>query len=235
MDDEWLKLGHWPAPVIPMPTQSDTPHDAQFRQQTHDAVDRCLQSDLAVNTIKTYEALIKTEVAEVSAKLQIDFLAMITEGQFTTVFGALLVSHQEGLRWSRVRSLKAALTQWHRRRQQTCVFDNWTSSMTAFWNGLAKQCSHDTQGKEPIQMEAITQYLELDATSENVATTRNAAMVAVAFFGLRRAAEVLALAMDDIIGNDCKCLSLRVKCQKNDQLGLGQICFIPHIQGMNQA
>ena len=57
-------------------------------------------------------------------------------------------------------------------------------------------------------------------------------MVVSAFFGVRRGAEVVQMTLDDIITQSDSFWELRVKCQKNDPNGLGQLCVIPHIRAL---
>ena len=233
LEEEWRKLGEWATPALPQHVvELDTEDHKAFRDSAHSAITMCLQADLAASTIKTYESLISHEVGLASKNLNIDLLPMITEAQFSAFFGSFLVTHKDELKWSKVRSLKAALVQWHKRRQQKCIFDAWTPTMVALWNGLARHSSHGTRGKGPISFGAVTEYLERDRSSATAAAVRNTAMVAVAFFGLRRSAEVIAMKIKDVVEDDANGINLVVRCQKNDQRGLGQICFIPHILAM---
>ena len=233
LEEEWKKLGEWATPALPQPAgELDADDNKTFRDATHPAIAMCLQADLAASTIKTYESLISHEIGLASKNLNIDLLPMITEAQFSAFFGSLLVTHKDDLKWSKVRSLKAALVQWHKRRQQKCIFDAWAPTMVALWNGLARHSSYSTRGKDPISFDAITEDLERDRSGASAAAVRNTAMVAVAFFGLRRSTEVIAMKLKDVVEDDANGINLAVRCQKNDQRGLGQICFIPHILAM---
>ena len=57
-------------------------------------------------------------------------------------------------------------------------------------------------------------------------------MVAVAFFGVRRGAEVINFKMNNIVDTTGTGIQLKVTCQKNDQNGLGQMCLIPRVKAM---
>ena len=142
------KLGDWVPPALPDPRQSST-NTEDFRAQTMTVISQCMQDELASSTVASYESVIKNEVANASHALDIDILPMVTEAQFFALFGALKAAHGEQLRWSRVRVLKTALVHWHKRRFTQCVFDSWTAPMSAFWNGLSRNCLHDSIGKVP--------------------------------------------------------------------------------------
>ena len=86
--------------------------------------------------------------------------------------------------------------------------------MVALWSGIARQSSHGTRGKDPISFDAVTEYLERDRSSATAAAVRNTAMVAVAFFGLRRSAEVIAMKIKDVVEDDANGINLAVRCQK---------------------
>ena len=118
LEGEWKKLGDWPTPCLPQPSSTDdTEANKTFREATHAAVATCLQADLAASTIKTYESLIRHEVGLACAQLNVELLPMVTEAQFSAFFGSLLVTYKDELKWAKVRSIKAALIQWHKRRQ----------------------------------------------------------------------------------------------------------------------
>ena len=54
----------------------------------------------------------------------------------------------------------------------------------------------------------------------------------MAFFGVRRGAEVVQLRTDDVVTQSDTFWELKVRCQKNDPNGLGQVCVIPHIRAL---
>ena len=60
-------------------------------------------------------------------------------------------------------------------------------------------------------------------------------MVVVAFFGVRHGAEVVGFQLDDISEAQSGALQLRVRCQKNDPIGIGQLCFIPEVTHLGKA
>ena len=132
LEEEWKRLGDWPTPCLPQPAHpDDTDANKTFREATHAAIATCLQADLAASTVKSYESLIRHEIGLASTQLNVDLLPMVTEAQFSAFFGSLLVTHKDDLKWSKVRSIKAALIQWHKRRQQLCVFDERSPTMAA--------------------------------------------------------------------------------------------------------
>ena len=101
-------MGEWATPTLPQPANSlDSEDNKAFRDATHAAISSCLQADLAASTVKTYESLIRHEIGLASTQLNIDLLPMVTEAQFSALFGSLLVTYKDELKWSKVRSLKA--------------------------------------------------------------------------------------------------------------------------------
>ena len=164
--------------------------------------------------------------------LKMDFPPLVTITQFTSLFSAMLVRHEQQLSWSRVRALKAALTHWHQRRHMQCILDCWADEMSAFWRGFAQLCTHTSKGKQPIEFDAVVDVLEAAVLENSVIGIRNAAMIATAFFGVRRGAEVVAFRMSDIQVETHLGVRLKVRCQKNDRLGLGQVCLLPNINAL---
>lgn len=231
-EEDWLKLSAWSAPGQLVHRIDDSEVHAATRQRALEATQACFDADLAASTIQSYDSLLLREVGQAQKSLNMDLLPMTEETQFLAFFGHLKAHHEEQLHWSRVRSLKSALLQWHKRRYTACVLTSWTPSMAAFWNGLSKSCIHEVKGKEPIAVDVVNEYLELQGNTDNPVEVRNAAMVAVAFYGMRRSAEVIQFQMQDMLHEDKQGRRLRVRCQKNDPKGLGQVCLIPCISSL---
>ena len=99
--------------------------------------------------------------------------------------------------------------------------------MSALWTGLSKLASYESKGKEPIAFEAVCNYLHKTSKDPSPSTIRNRAMIITSFFGVRRSAEVRAFVMDDVVKSPSGNWQLKVRCQKNDQIGLGMVCTIP--------
>ena len=103
----------------------------------------------------------------------------------------------------------------------------------AFWRGLEKDCVQSGSGKEPVPYDLLVDYLmRLNETTDSPIVVRNAAMVVVGFFGVRRGAEVAQFLVTDVLESSDSVVQLRARCQKNDQVGLGHICIIPAINAM---
>ena len=60
-------------------------------------------------------------------------------------------------------------------------------------------------------------------------------MLCAGFFGVRRGAEVVALRLSDIERSDDTGVRLRITSQKNDQCGVGQVCFLPDMPALGPA
>ena len=115
-------LGPWAVPTLF--DDDDGLDDAilDTRAKVQQAVQAFLDDELAASTIKTYDSVLR-EVAEAEAHLQMDILPMVDEQQFLALFGHFLHEHQGVVKWSRFRTLKAALVHWHRRRYTKTILD----------------------------------------------------------------------------------------------------------------
>ena len=225
-----LQIPQWDAPQT-----SSASHDG-IASMVAAQVASCLTQDLAPSTLSVYQSTLNSVVGAAEAQLGTSFLPLGHEDKCMQLFGFLKASSSGTLTWSRVRVLKAALLQWHARHAQACVFDSWTPRLRAFWKGLAKQCSHSSTGKEPVSFAAITDYFTstCKAPIPDV-KLRNMAMVAVGFFGVRRGAEIVDLKLTDILEAQPAVVQFRVRCPKNDPLGLGQTCVIPDVAALGEA
>ena len=155
------------------------------------------------------------------------------------LFGHLrLVEGSNGrtLHWSKVRTLKAALDKYHARLGVDSPLTLWPTRFKAFWRGFAKDCVHSNVGKQPVQFEALMDYLqrEVHEHAKDVAI-RNAAAVVVGYFGVRRGAEIVNFEVADILEANDSFARLHARCQKNDQLGMGQVCVLPDIRALGSA
>ena len=193
-------------------------------------VNSLLGDENSSSTLRSYESLLRTEVRGAEDDLQVSLIPLDTEAKFLTLFG-WVATNNTNLKWSRVKALKAALTKYHKLKSMPTILGQWSSPMAALWKGLSKQASHDSSGKTPVSFQAVYNYLS--AQDKSITDMRNKAMVCVSFFGVRRSAETRAFCMEHVSISD-KGISLRVTCQKNDQLGLGMTCFIPHIASMKE-
>ena len=73
---------------------------------------------------------------------------MDSETKMYALFGHLKVLHGDDLKWSRIRSRKAAFPKWHARSGDHFVFAIWTPKMRTFWHELEKRCKHSNMGKQ---------------------------------------------------------------------------------------
>ena len=193
-------------------------------------VNSLLGDENSTSTLRSYESLLRTEVRGAEDDLQVSLIPLDSEAKFLTLFG-WVATNNPNLKWSRVKALKAALSKYHKLKSMPTILGQWSSPMAALWKGLSKQASHDSSGKTPVSFQAVHNYLS--AQDKSITDMRNKAMVCVSFFGVRRSAETRAFRMEHVSASD-KGISLRVTCQKNDQLGLGMTCFIPHITSMKE-
>ena len=128
--------------------------------------------------------------------------------------------------------------------------------MADFWEGLKRRAFHVVKHKDPLRVGDVKDILESGAASiDNLGkacadkasappwksvrldfmVARLAAAVAVAFFGVRRASEVVALGLSDLRALEHDSRTIFVFSQKNDQFGKGHECFVPHMESWDSA
>ena len=147
------------------------------------------------------------------------------------MFGFLKNNSPE-LKWSRVKALKSALTKWHARNGEFCIFESWTAVMRALWTGISRSAFHSSQGKGPIAFDTVMHFLSNSSNDPNPAIILLRAMVVVGFFGVRRCAEILKFFKSDVAISDLGDFHLKARCQKNDQEGIGMQCVIPSVTSL---
>ena len=233
--DENFKLGNWPGLPAGSADELEVSDAATLRSAIRGRVQQCLDSALAGSTVATYESSLRSTVASAESALDKSFLPLTDEDSFFELFGFLQFQDGEHLHWSKVRAVKAAIQKWHDTRGLQCVLQTWSERMRAFWTGLSKGCIHSSTAKDPISFDDLAKYL---ATVKDGAQAeillRNKAMVATAFFGVRRGAEVVAFDLCDVQEVHSNYVQLLVRCQKNDPRGLGQTCVIPHVAALGE-
>ena len=168
----------------------------------------------------SYEHVLQSEVHAAQVHTGEILLPLDSEVKFYTLFSSVLTRRGAALHWSRVRLLKSALLQHHARSSSDCVLHEWSRKMAAFWSGLARNCIHESIGKQPITFGEVATYLEKNHADLSLPVMRNAAMVTVGFFGVRRGAELINFRLADVLEVSDRGVHLKVTCQKNDQLGL---------------
>ena len=218
----------WDPPGAEFPADQET---TEVRTKVMQTLNDCLTKQNAASTICTYEAILNKEVGEAQRQLDMLLLPLDSESKFLALSGFVKLNSPD-LKWSRVQALKSALKKYHSRQNESCVFDHWTPVMQALWTGLSRSAKHSTQGKEPIEFPVVMAHLSDTAKDENPATLRFRAMAVVGFFGVRRCAEVLAFTISDVSNASNGDFHLLVKCQKNDQAGIGMHCVIPAVDSL---
>ena len=181
--DGRFHIKSWDLPPLPNPDVGEvTEADTLFREQAHHELALCLDKELAASTLTTYNALLENEVQVAERNYKTKLLPMSTEAQFFGLFAVMKARRGEDLHWSRVRGVRAAVAKWHARNEVPCVMDVWLPKMVAFWNGLSRNCRHDTVGKEPVKFHEVVEFLQKAAGDQQPAVIRAAAMASVSFF-----------------------------------------------------
>ena len=217
------------------------------------AANDCLTSARAPATLRTYNSLLDSVIPSAEASLGLRLLPLDSDQKFIALFSHLLVTASSGpgptnsagarsVRWSYVRSVRAAITSWHSSRDLPSVLDVWTPRMLDFWVGLKRRAIHHVTNKLPLSIASVKSILlKGDATrgplaaqngqfpdlKQHLLVLRSAATVAVAFFGLRRADEVSRTLISHLSVDSSGSVIINVPRQKNDQLGKGQAAVIP--------
>ena len=144
------QIGEWQVPDLFDDNDEAVPSDVLVhRQAVQRSIDECFANELAASTLKAYDTALQ-EVLEAANSLKTVLLPMTSELQSFQCFGYLKSKHSD-LKWSRVRTVRAAIMHWHKRRFTTCILDAWTSTLAGFWNGLSQSCSHASSGKRTHQ------------------------------------------------------------------------------------
>ena len=138
--DDRLVIPSWNVPEISKGSVSSSGSDcaAAVLEQVH----LCLGQSLASSTMSLYQAVLSKSIQAAEAALHTKFLPLATEDDCVQLFGHLKVQDGSALHWAKVRTLKAAICQWHARHSLASPFDKWTPRLRAFWTGLAKLCLH---------------------------------------------------------------------------------------------
>ena len=231
--DDRLRIPSWSGCSTNAPSSTDSDDVLALRAAVRAQVDSCLAHDLAGSTLNTYQQVLSSSVAAAESALHKSLLPLETDDDVMELFGFLRLRDGEGLHWSEVRSLRAALSKYHERLGAPSPFDDWSPRLRAFWRGLEKDCVHSGSGKEPVAFDELVDYLmQLTEAVDSPIAVRSAAMVVVGFFGDRRGAEVVQFLESDVLELSDLVVQLRVRCQKNDPVGLGHTCIIPSISTM---
>ena len=103
----------------------------------------------------------------------------------------------------------------------------------SFIERLSRSTCHETCGKDPIDFPEVAKFLFDTGEDPTPSIQRNRAMTVVSFFGVRRSAETRNFEVRDVSTKQDDFV-LKVRCQKNDQEGLGSICIIPNIRSFGK-
>ena len=248
---------HLANPAFSLPGPVSVSHQqASFRAALVSAANECISHSKADSSVRLYNSILDRIIPAAEAASGIKILPCDSDEQFIALFSHHLVSNSSGpgpvnaigdrsVRWSSVRTLRAALSAWHASRGIGSALDAWTPRMLAFWAGLKRKAVHSVTNKAPLGLEDVRELLHAGASAwaqcksfppgthfsdlkPLLLDLRSAASVALAFFGIRRAAEVSDTLLQHISPQkDSGSLVVHVPRQKNDQLGRGQAAVIP--------
>ena len=159
------------------------------------------------------------------------------------------------VRWTYMRSVKAAWAHWHLVNNLPFIMDGpWPAQVTRFWQGLKRASGNTPARKTPLQVIHVKKLL-VDAaaigpqliedlapgkpfaeTSIRIVKIRCAVSVALAFFCIKRFAEISALRLGDLMwGPNDTFVRLSIRRQKNDQEGVGAVACLPNMSSWGSA
>ena len=246
-------------PQGPPPTASQAANRASLAAE----VDSLVRNSVTASTVTTYEKTLESIIPIVRLRYGCDVLPCTSKTQFFAIFTSvkdafparLGVGHSVGqkvAKWSQVKAVYAALAYWHTAQGVPSVIHAWDDQLRAFWEGLKRQCSHDTRVKEPLAISDVESLLQNGAKAAVQVNTpqvpvwekvrvpllalRLAAEIAIAFFAVRRNAEVVALRLGEVfLPEGLSDWCIKVVKAKNDQLGKGHRAWVPHIPSWGDA
>ena len=250
-----------PVPDLPPAEVPSTPVLEASRARIHELVRAATNSSLAATTQRTYNAKLNSNVPRIERALGTTCLPMDTEAKFLAFYAAAAETAvtrgtSEKYKWTHIVQMKAAVQHWHTVRGLRTVADEpWSPQMGAFWTGLKKGAVHTSPEKAVLTVEMVRALLrdaasaydavptvpELfrdwhDANKPAVIAIRTGASAAIAFFGVRRTAEVMSLTVHDLSQpNADGTLPVAVVRQKNDQCGIGQVASLPPMPTWGKA
>ena len=144
------------------------------------------------------------------------------------------------------------MAHWRVVRGERAVFDaEWSPRMGFFWSGVKRRCIHSSVEQAPLLFsdkrelcrrtevgcsrlrqtagEAVLAPggIGLGSMLERAMIRRRAAPISLAFFGVGRASEIAGLRVADVKVDEAGGLAgVKVRCQKNDQFGVGQVARV---------
>ncbi|CAK0864261.1 unnamed protein product, partial [Prorocentrum cordatum] len=217
-------LGAPRAPLALVAGES-APVQLAARRKAAADIDRCLAAAWEPSTRSRYDATLRSVVSTVESDTAMSLLPCDTEEKVMVLFAGMI-----GQPWGTVGAAKAAVRAWHVERDLLAAFDlAWTPRAWHFWRGLKKLADHSLRhAKRPLSFDEarVVQRCRLAQASD--AGLRDAAMVATAFFGIRRFAEVQGLLTEDVVFQE-DAVECRIRRQKNDPCGVGMLIWLPRL------
>ena len=132
--------------------------------------------------------------------------------------------------WPSIFVNRAAIGAWH----SAAGVPGWVTEDSSdvarrFWKGFRKLADHRAvRTKAPLSQDALGRYIDARLAAPPLVGTRDAAIAATAFYGVRRISEVLGLSRSAVTFEEDHATAF-VARQKNDQLGRGIRCWVPRM------
>ena len=214
-----------PRPEFVFLTEDCRPDSLEARRHAAANIHACLDAAWEDSTRTRYDAALRGMVSSLESSTQVALLPCDTDDKLMLLFSGLLRRP-----WGTVSTTKAAVRAWHVERDILCSFEAaWTTRAWHFWRGLKKLADHSLRrAKRPLSLAEVTGVQRCRLAQGSVAGLRDAAMIALAFFGIRRFAELQALLLADVVVEE-SAVQIRIRKQKNDPFGEGLLIWVPEL------
>ena len=217
-----------PRPALPFLVGDCAPATLEARRKAASDIHACLDAAWEDSTRARYDATLRGMVSSLESTTQIALLPCDAEEKLMLLFSGLVRRP-----WGTVSAAKAAVRAWHVERNLLHSFESaWSPRAWHFWRGLKKLADHSLRkAKRPLSLHEITVIQRSRLSQSSAAGVRDAAMIALAFFGIRRFAELQALLVSDVDDQD-GAIQFRIRKQKNDPFGEGLVVWVPELPAL---
>lgn len=196
-------------------------------------INRCLNEATASGTSKTYQSMIISTMSALPEQTWKHFLPCTSSEHLMIIFSQL-----SGKAWGTIRVCKAAIRMWH---YVHGFGAEWGQAIVGplfsnFWSGLKRTAGHSSHAKLPLTIDQYKTMVDacINGKHDTLAGTRDAAWLAVSFFGVRRVSETSCLTIRNV-SFDAIGFTIVIEKAKNDQFGKGSTCLIPPVPDLGTA
>ena len=214
-----------PRPEFDFLAEDCRPDCREARRQAAANIHACFDAAWEDSTRARCDSTLRGMVSSLESSTQAALLPCNGDDKLMLLFSGMVRRP-----WGTVSTAKAAVRAWHVERDSLHLFEAaWTPRAWQFWRGLKKLADHSLRrAKRPLSLAEVASIQRHRLAQGSAAGVRDAAMVALAFFGIRRFAELQALQVSDVVVQDTA-IQFRIKRQKNDPFGEGLLIWVPQL------